>query len=108
MEAVFTFHTTHGAITGERVLEEAGVKVRVMALPSSLGAGCGLCLRVAAEALEEAAGRLAAASIYPQGAYFKRAESGRISYEPAPLSLNAGQSDKGGQGDKGGGQPEGG
>ena len=83
MEAVCTFHTTHGAIVGEKILLEAGIKVRVMALPSILGAGCGICLRIDAEALEDSSRLLAAADIHPQGVYYKMIESGQTRYEPA-------------------------
>ncbi len=84
MELVFTFHSTHGAIGGERVLLEGGLKVKVMALPSSLGAGCGLCLRVAAEDLAEARRLLAEVHIQPAGLYQKVTADGRASYRPMP------------------------
>lgn len=80
MEAVFTFHSTHGAIAGEKVLRDGGVAVRVMSLPSSLGAGCGLCLRVGADELSRAAALFAQARIDPQGVYAKSFADGGTHY----------------------------
>jgi len=82
MEAVFTFHNTRGAIGGERTLLEAGIKVKVMALPSSLGAGCGLCLRVDRPDYPAALELLEGAGFSPEGAYQKTSENGRTVYEP--------------------------
>ena len=80
MEAVFTFTSTHDAIHGERLLLEAGVPVRVMALPSSIGAGCGLCLRVAADALESSRALLEGGGVIPEGRYLKETHDGRVTY----------------------------
>ena len=84
MEAVFTFHSTHEAMTGERALIDGGVKVRVMALPSSLGAGCGLCLRVDQEELETSNRLFAEAGLQPEGVYLKRIEDGVTTYTVFP------------------------
>ena len=83
METVFTFHSTHEAMAGERALIDGGVKVRVMALPSSLGAGCGLCLRVDQNDLEITSQLFAAVGLQPEGTYFKRVENGITTYQPA-------------------------
>lgn len=80
MEAVFTFHNTHDAINGERLLLEGGIKVKVMALPSSLGAGCGLCLRIAADELYFSQRLLGESAISPEGVYFKTKENGKAVY----------------------------
>lgn len=84
MEAVFTFHTTHDAIHGERRLLDNGVKVRVMALPSCLGAGCGLCLRVAMGEAGVSRGLLRDAGIVPEAVYQKSVEDGAVRYLPIP------------------------
>ncbi|UQZ88405.1 hypothetical protein C4J81_03945 [Deltaproteobacteria bacterium Smac51] len=80
MEVVFTFHTTHAAISGERVLLENGVKVKVMPLPSSLGAGCGLCLRVDDSELEKSRQLMAAENIEPEDIYDKTTEQNQTLY----------------------------
>lgn len=80
MEAVFTFKNTHDAIHGERILLDEGVAVKVMALPSSLGAGCGLCLRLPAEALDASRALLEQSGIVPEGTYFRHTENGKITY----------------------------
>lgn len=81
-EIVFTFPDTHSAMAGERALTEAGVPVRVMSKPSSLGEGCGICLRVdpvernRAEAVFRGKVRTA-------GVFLKTRENGATCYEPA-------------------------
>jgi Protein of unknown function (DUF3343). len=82
MEIVFTFHNTHDAINGERLLLDGGVKVKVMPLPSSLGAGCGLCLRIAPENLDDARRLMQEAAIRPQSTYAKAFENGETVYSP--------------------------
>lgn len=82
MEVVFTFHNTHDAISGERLLLEGNVKVRVMALPASLGAGCGLCLRVASDDLADSRRLLKESAICPQAVYAKDLENGKTVYTP--------------------------
>ena len=80
MEVVFTFHSTHDAINGERMLLNGGVKVKVMALPSSLGAGCGLCLRVASSEFDCSQRLLRESDICPQAVYAKEVENGKAVY----------------------------
>jgi len=82
MEIIFTFHNTHGAMAGEQALIDGEIKVRVMALPSSLGAGCGLCLRIGSTDLEAAIGLLKASGLEPEGIYSKRIHDGLITYHP--------------------------
>ncbi|MDR2892701.1 MAG: DUF3343 domain-containing protein [Deltaproteobacteria bacterium] len=86
MEIVFTFHSTHDAINGERLLLSGGVKVKVMALPSSLGAGCGLCLRVAKDELDRSRGLLSEVDIHPQAVYAKNLENGKAVYTALEIS----------------------
>lgn len=81
-ELVFTFHSTHQAIKGEQSLVNGGLKVRVMALPNSLGAGCGLCLRVAPDEVTTALALLQDVGIEPEGVYSKVMEEGRAVYLP--------------------------
>ena len=82
MAAVFTFRNTHDAITGERRLLDGGVKVVVMTLPASLGAGCGLCLRVARTELDCSRRLLKEAAIEPQAVYAAVSENGQTFYNP--------------------------
>ncbi len=82
MEVVFTFHNTHEALNSERLLLAGGVKVKVMALPSSLGAGCGLCLRVASDDLDGSRRLLQESGICPQAVYAKGRENGTVAYTP--------------------------
>lgn len=80
MEVVFTFHNTHDAINGERLLLAGGVTVKVMALPASLGAGCGLCLRVPSDDLDASRRVLEELAISPQAIYAKGIENGKTLY----------------------------
>lgn len=80
MEIVMTFRTSHNAISGERVLEEGGLAVKVMPKPMALGAGCGICLRVDGNDLAQARELLATAGIAPQGCYEKRMTAEQIEY----------------------------
>lgn len=82
METVFTFHSTHDAITGEGLLLDGGLKVKVMPLPASLGAGCGLCLRVPADELEGALDLLDRGDVRPQAVYAKNLENGQTVFSP--------------------------
>lgn len=81
-EVIFTFRNTHQAIKGEQTLLEANLAVRVMALPSALGAGCGLCLRVAPNDRAAGLGFLAAGEIEPEGVYLKSMGGGTAVYSP--------------------------
>ncbi len=45
-ECLLTFSSTHAAISAEECLVNGRFSVRVMAKPDTLGAGCGLCLRL--------------------------------------------------------------
>lgn len=82
IEVVFTFYNTHGAIAGEQALLAGGFEVRVMSLPSSLGAGCGICLRVDHICGAAAQRRLAAAGIEVQGSYLAEKKQGKTLYTP--------------------------
>ena len=82
METIITFRSTRDAIKSERVLLEGGLAVKTMALPSALGAGCGLCLRLQENELDSGRGLLMAAGVEPEGFYFKEIHEGRSIYRP--------------------------
>lgn len=82
MEIVLTFGGTHDVVRAEQALLDTGLPVRVMPLPSTIRAGCGLCLRVAPDDAQAALRTLAAASIPVQQAYTRTTDHGRSQYEP--------------------------
>lgn len=87
-EIVFTFPDTGNAMAGEKALHAAGIAVRVMPRPSSLGDGCGICLRVNPEdrpAAEEALGK---EKIFADGVYLKTRENGTTGYRRLPVSAS--------------------
>jgi hypothetical protein len=43
---VFTFDSAHDSIAAERLIADAGLSVRAIPKPRSLGGGCGIALRV--------------------------------------------------------------
>ncbi|EOL43509.1 DUF3343 domain-containing protein [Enterococcus caccae] len=49
MDYLLTFQNTHYAVHSEKVLLNKKILVSVMALPTSLGDFCGICLRIAKE-----------------------------------------------------------
>lgn len=49
---LFTFESTHGAISTEKLLKPFGV--RVMPVPRAISTSCGIAVRVEPERLEEA------------------------------------------------------
>jgi hypothetical protein len=46
MFAVYTFDSTHDSLTAEQVLVDAGIAVRAIPKPRTLGGGCGIALRL--------------------------------------------------------------
>ncbi|GGC78873.1 DUF3343 domain-containing protein [Enterococcus wangshanyuanii] len=46
MEYLLTFQNTHYAVHSEKVLAAHKIPVSVMALPTSLGDFCGICIRL--------------------------------------------------------------
>ncbi len=69
MEILFTFPHTRGAIRAEKVLLEHEIAVSMMPLPSQLGAGCGLSLRLNKDREEEARQILQAADVQWENIY---------------------------------------
>lgn len=82
MNIVFTFGSTHKVIVGERALLDNRIQVETIPLPSGIGAGCGLCLRVARADLETAQALLAQANAAPQSAHLETGKDGAASYTP--------------------------
>ncbi|MCL2084938.1 MAG: DUF3343 domain-containing protein [Oscillospiraceae bacterium] len=60
---VLTFHNTHGALRCERVLESAGMPVKVIPMPAEIGSDCALCVRLPEEELSEALALLDGAEV---------------------------------------------
>jgi hypothetical protein len=65
---VLAFVSTHDAMTAEQVVADAGIPARSIPLPASVGAGCGIALRLDPERLGEALEVLARVGISPSGA----------------------------------------
>ena len=72
MEAIISFESVSHAVRGEKTLLETGFPVTVMPLPSSVRAGCGLCLRLPPGRPEEAAACLDKAGIRYSGLFMRK------------------------------------
>ena len=80
MEIVLTFARTNETIHAERILLEAGLTIHVMPLPSAIRAGCGVCLRLPQQQLQEAAALLGQAGIPTESIYTRTVEGERSNY----------------------------
>ncbi|MCC8166879.1 MAG: DUF3343 domain-containing protein [Planctomycetes bacterium] len=80
-EIVFVFPTTHNALAGEKSLLMAGIDVRVMTRPSSLGDGCGICLRIDEDQRNDAECALRDNDVLVGGIYIKSSDNGKTVYE---------------------------
>lgn len=69
MEYLLTFQNTHYAVHSEKVLINKNIPVSVMALPTSLGNFCGICLRIAIEDFESGREHLNEAKIPIEGIF---------------------------------------
>ena len=73
-EILFTFPSTRAAIAGERALLAAGLAAKVMPMPETLSAQCGIVLRLPPDELEAGKHALEAANIPIQHIYFRQGE----------------------------------
>lgn len=51
---IFTFDTTHWAISADKLLEANAVSHKLIPVPQKISAGCGFCLRVPKDDAEKA------------------------------------------------------
>ena len=80
MEILLTFDSTHAAIESERILLQADLAVKVMNLPSSIRAGCGISLRIAPDDFLRATQLLD--NVGPFGVYRRCVSRGASTYSP--------------------------
>lgn len=81
-EVVLAFDAATEAIRAEKLLAQAGLCPLVMPLPSQIKAGCGICLRIRPEALQDAKAALAAGQARCAGWFLRRPGQGGSTYEP--------------------------
>lgn len=77
---LFTFENTHYAISAENLLVPE-MPVKVMALPSSIGSGCGICLRIDKSNLEKAQTMLKKAEVSVEHVYEIIQDNGKRTYK---------------------------
>jgi len=63
VEFILTFQNTNYAIRAEHCLLEQKLRVGVLPLPAQISAGCGICLRIKPDEINEALKALAEKSI---------------------------------------------
>lgn len=80
MEIIFTFSGANYAIWAEQALLGENIPVKVMPLPPEIGAGCGLCLRVAPEDAQKAIGVFAGKTIPAERIFKRESENGKSRY----------------------------
>ena len=81
MEYVITFKNTNFAIKAEKCLLEKKLHVSVMPLPSQIGAGCGICLRLCQGEIKLALEVLGGRNIDGIGLFSRVNKNGLYSYE---------------------------
>ena len=67
--AVILFHTTNHALRAEKVLGRAGVTCRLVPVPRQLSSDCGLCVRLAPDAVDVSEGALREAGVETAGTH---------------------------------------
>ncbi|OTN89988.1 hypothetical protein A5819_002486 [Enterococcus sp. 7E2_DIV0204] len=82
MEYLLTFQNTHYAVHSEKILLNKKIPVSVMALPTSLGDFCGICLRLAREDFEQGRMHLADAKIPIKGVFTIEGSNSERKYVP--------------------------
>ncbi|MGE5675533.1 MAG: DUF3343 domain-containing protein [Mycobacterium leprae] len=63
------FHSTHETLKVEGILQGAGVACRVVQKPAAIRMDCGLAVRMAVEARDQALAALKGARIEPRGQF---------------------------------------
>lgn len=81
LELVFVFENVHHAIMAEKFMLENQIVVKVMPLPPTIKAGCGICLRIAPSEHDFAMDLLEQNDIKIEGEYLRRQENHRSVYE---------------------------
>ncbi len=82
MEILIAFDTTSSAIGAEMALESANIPVKVMNIPSSIRAGCGISLRIEPQDVKRAAAVLKEKNLAASGYYQRIIADGKSSYNP--------------------------
>ncbi|MFD1899335.1 DUF3343 domain-containing protein [Enterococcus termitis] len=82
MEYLLTFQNTHYAVHSEKVLVEQTIPVAVMALPTSLGDFCGICLRLEEKDFIEGRRHLLQAGLPIEGIFIIENQGEGRSYRP--------------------------
>lgn len=78
---MLAFPNTYNAIMGETALLEAGVDVRVVPVPSSVSAGCGICLQVGAADLGRCRALLTESRVELESCFSIVQEQGKREYQ---------------------------
>lgn len=80
MEILLIFGSTADAIAAETTLLKEGTTVRVMSLPSSIRAGCGICLRIPPSQVPAALQAMQDADIPVQELYTRTVQDNQSHY----------------------------
>ena len=82
MECILTFQTTSASMEAEKRLKEAGIENSAMSVPSSLKAGCGICLCLKQAFLAAAEKVLADAGVSIGAVYLKETIDSKFVFTP--------------------------
>lgn len=81
MEYIITFKNTNFAIKAEQCLLEHKLHVSVLPLPSQIGAGCGICLRISPDEIDAALAALTDIPTDEMGMFMRERENGKYTYK---------------------------
>lgn len=82
MEILIAFDTTTSAIGAENALLSSSIPVKVMNIPSSIKAGCGISLRIDPQDFDRAAKVLEEKHLAANGYYERAVVNGKSQYTP--------------------------
>lgn len=84
-EIVITFSTTSRSIAADNLLNNNAVPYSVMPLPGSIGAGCGICVRIKEENLDKTLSLFKKDKLEYEGLYEKLASDKTGCYQKLQL-----------------------